>query len=305
MYKLEIFKQVSFPIPVISVGNLTMGGSGKTPFSLFLAKEFEKFGIKSAIVLRGYKRRTKGVILVNERHTPEDVGEEAIVFKRNFAGPVVVAKKREQSLQILNPLPHIVILDDAFQHLKVKRDIDVVLVDSTKEDDLFPFPVGKLREPLSSIKSASIIVLTKGRKMPHKINRYCENIPLIFVDFEWEKLFQPLKLTIDELSNKKILILLGIGNPSHFVKMAEEKSLNIMDKIILPDHSYPDKKSVKMVLDSFINNRCDFILTSEKDFVKWSKISEIKEKLIYPILSLKIEDKEKILDKLISSILQK
>jgi len=304
LYKTGILRQTSLPLEVISVGNLTMGGSGKTPFTIFLAKKLEEQNIKTAIVLRGYKRKKKGVILVEKDTNYEEVGEEALLCKKSIKGEVVVAEKREKAINKLSSLPDVIILDDGFEHLRVKRDIDIILVDSNNEKDLRPFPLGKLREPISSIKDASLIVLTKGRKIPDKIEKFHKEVPLIFADFEWKENFLPFNLRSDEIYNKKFLLLLGIGNPSHFIRMAEEKKIKIMHKVIFPDHAYPDDRKVKKVLCDFKEFKCDFILTSEKDFVKWKHIIEIKDKLIYPELFLKIDDKEKILDKIILTALK-
>lgn len=302
LYERGFFKSISFPFPVVSVGNLTMGGSGKTPFCIYLAKLLEEKGLKVAIVLRGYKRKTTGAMIVNKESTVEEVGEEALIYKRNLKCQVVVSEKREEALNVLEYPPDIVILDDGFQHLRVKRDFEIVLIDGDKNNDLLPYPLGKLREPISSLKKANLIIVTKTEeeKIPEKIEKYSENITTLFAKFDWDKVLLPSNILIELLQAKRVLLLLGIGNPFFFQKQAESKNLNIVKKIILKDHAYPNQNILRKTLLEFKKNKCDFILTSEKDYIKWENFEEIREKLLYPKLLLNLIDKENKLETLFS-----
>jgi tetraacyldisaccharide 4'-kinase len=306
MYKAGIFKSVAFKCPVISVGNLTMGGSGKTPFCIYLAKLLEDKGKKTAIVLRGYKRKSKGAILVKKEHTAEEVGEEAIIYKRHLESPIVVAEKREEALKVFEEPLDVIILDDGFQHLRVKREIDIVLVDGSNLKDLLPYPLGRLREPLSSLKNASLIAFTKSdeEKVPQKLEKYVGKIPTIYVDFDWDETLLPFNIPLSDLTQKRVLLLLGIGNPQFFVKQAENKNINIVEKIILKDHAYPNEKNSKKVLELFEDKKCDYILTTEKDYIKWFEVNEIAQKLLYPQIVLKLKDREKNFEKIFSDILK-
>ena len=288
LYEIGFFKSISLPFSVISVGNLTMGGSGKTPFCIYLAKHFDEKGLKVAIVLRGYKRKTKGAILVKNDSIAEEVGEEALIYKRNLKCQVVVSEKREKALNVLEYIPDVVILDDGFQHLRVKRDLDIVLIDGSKKNDLLPYPIGNLREPIFSLKRANLIIITKSEeeKIPKKIEKYSESITTLFAKYDWDKVLFPLNFPIELLQEKRVLLLLGIGNPLFFQKQAESKNINIVRNTLL----------------EFEKNRCDFILTAEKDYIKWKKFEEMKEKLLYPKLLLKLIDKENKLEKLLSQL---
>lgn len=306
-YKAGFFKSVSAKCPVISVGNLTMGGSGKTPFCIHLAKIIEEKGKIPAVILRGYKRKTKGPIIVDESHSPEDVGEEALIYKRNLKCQIVVAEKREEALKLLSPNIDAIILDDGFQHLQIHRDIDIVLVDANKPDDLLPFPFGKLREPISSVKSADLVAVTKGEReaLPPKIEKHIGKIPIIFVDYNWKETFLPNGINIESLKNKRFLLLLGIGNPDFFIKTADTKGLKIVHKAIFPDHFFPSKRIIEKIVLDFKENNCDYILTSEKDFIKWKVFKEIEPLLVFPELVLNVKDDQKHLDNIVFQLSQK
>ncbi|MCX7829619.1 MAG: tetraacyldisaccharide 4'-kinase [Acidobacteria bacterium] len=307
LYFIKFIKSDPLPCSVISVGNLTMGGSGKTPFCIFLAKKLESEGKKVAVVLRGYKRKTKGAVLVNENCSSIEVGEEALVYLRNLNCQIAVAEKRMDALNVLKPPVDVIILDDGFQHLKVKRDIDIVLIDGSKEEDLSPFPIGKLREPLSSLKCASLIAITKTRGVyiPPKIKKWSDKIPTIFLEYEWDDIFFPHKISLADLKEKTLLLLLGIGNPDFFVKTAQEKQLKFIRKEIFPDHFNPDDKMAKKIISIVDENKIDLILTSEKDYVKWKRFKILEPMLIYPNLSLKLFDDKKYLDKILSEVFLK
>jgi len=115
------------------------------------------------IVLRGYKRKSKGTILVKNESIISEVGEEAIIYKLNSSCDVVVSENRLDAIKVVDSIPDIILLDDGFQHLRVKRDVDLVLIDASNQNDLKPFPYGKEREPIKSLKYADFVMITKGK----------------------------------------------------------------------------------------------------------------------------------------------
>lgn len=289
-YKIGYLKSTKLPQKVISIGNITFGGTGKTPFTIFLAKEIEKEGIKCAVILRGYKRKTKEAILVGEDSELEEVGDEALIYKLNDISNVIVAKKREDALNLLKSEVKVIILDDGFQHLRVKRDLDIVLLDASNKIDYFAPPIGRLREPLSSLKEAHLTGITKGvfKDLPQKVKKYLKEEKTFTIDFIFEDELKPVPIKIENLNKLKLISICGIGNPSHFFKMAERYNIKFLYSFIFKDHQSPNQRLLRTVLEKIEETNCDYIFTTEKDYVKWRK-TQIKDKLIYP--ELKIEFK--------------
>lgn len=296
LFETGIRKKKKLPGPVVSIGNLTMGGSGKTPMTKFLARKLLEQGKKPAIILRGYGRKTSGPFLVTGDSTAEDVGEEAVLYKRELEIDVAVAEKREEALAVLPAAPDVFLLDDGFQHFRVHRDMDILLIDASRPEDLRALPYGRLREPLRSAKKASLVVVTKGRReeLPDKIRRVIEGTPTVEAVFQWKEKLYPDGIYIGAASEKKMFLLLGIGNPANFRDMALERGLNIVAERILPDHAFPDAKLVGEINEASAG--ADYILTSEKDFVKWSRSGGLKIRLAYPKLRIALNDPGHFLD---------
>jgi len=290
LFESGIRRKKRLPRPVVSVGNLTMGGSGKTPLTKFLAKKLIGKGVKPAIVLRGYGRKTKGPFLATAGSTAEEVGEEALLYKRELEIDVAVAEKREEALAVLPSLPDIFLLDDGFQHFRVHRDRDILVVDASRPEELRALPYGRLREPLSSAGKASLVVVTKGRRedLPEKLKKVIRDIPTVEAVFQWKEKLYPDGIYIGQAAEKKMFLLLGIGNPGNFRDMALERGLKIAGERILPDHAFPDQKLVAEINEASAG--ADYILTSEKDFVKWSKAGGLKVRLAYPKLRIALSD---------------
>lgn len=295
LYNLKILRQISFPSRTISIGNITMGGSGKTPLTLHIANHYSNLDKKVLIVLRGYKRKSKGTILVRKESKIDEVGEEALIYKLSSSCDVVVSENRFDAMKVIDYIPDIILLDDGFQHLRVKRDVDLVLIDASNQSDLKPYPYGKAREPIKSLQDADIVIITKGKyeSLNEKIKKAIKEKSVFEVEFLWDESFHPSKILIDDLKEKKILLLLGIGNPDYFMKMAIKSGLKIEEKIFFRDHYFPERKDADKALKIVIEKSCDFILTSEKDFIKWSKFEKLKDKIIYPKLKLKISNEER------------
>lgn len=303
LYENGIFTQKKLPRKTWSIGNLTMGGSGKTPFTLFLAQKLIEKGKKPAIILRGYGRKTKGPILVTIDKPAEEVGEEALVYKSNFDADVVVSEKREEAVELLQSLPDLFLLDDGFQHQRLKRDFDILVLDASMARDLRPLPFGRLREPLSSAKKAGLIVVTKGKfdQLPRELLFYIKDKPFVEAAFLWEENFLPGNIQLNALLNKRPFMLLGIGNPASFKKTAIEKGFNPVGEKLLRDHAFPNDKLVSEINSLTEKSRADFILTSEKDYMKWSGRKDLRLGLVYPKLTPALDDPEGRIEELLSN----
>ena len=281
LFTTGILKSTSFDIPVIAVGNLSVGGTGKTPQIEYIIRLL-KDEYQVAILSRGYKRKTKGFLIADQNVTVEDIGDEPMQFFKKFKDiTVAVDADRVNGIQnlIKYKKPDVILLDDAFQHRKVKADYYILL---TKYDDLFSddflLPTGNLRESKKGAKRANCVVVTKcpedisleeRNKIKNKL-QIQDNQDLFFTTIAYdESLKGGEELTINDLKNKQILLVTGIANPSPLLQFLSKKNINT---IHLPyaDHHHFTVKDIHKIEREFksIENNGKIILTTEKDFVK-------------------------------------
>lgn len=279
LYESDILPKKRLPKPVISVGNLNTGGTGKTPIVIYLSKKLQSLGFNVVVLSRGYKRKSRGTLIVSDGnnifHSWEKVGDEPYLIALNKI-PIVVSNSRYKAgLKALEKLKvDIFILDDGFQHFQLERDIDIVVVDGTRpfwEDNLLP--LGTLREPEDIAanhadvfilnKIASLSLVEKERLKLH-LEKYLK--PVFLTKEKFEKLTNLEKeFPLDILKNKKIGVFSGLGNNEQFFQLLERLShkYNFCIKGFksLPDHY--DYKNFKLP-----NINIDYWITTEKDLIK-------------------------------------
>jgi len=225
-----------------------MGGTGKTPTVMELAKFFQKKGLKVSILLRGYKRSSKGAKLVSEGDKPLlnvfEAGDEAYLYARLLKGvAVAVAEKRCEGWELLKRLkPDILLLDDAFQHLAIERDFDIVLL-TPGDLKAKVFPFGRLREPLASLKRADYCLISKTEKSL-ELENLCKELgkPFGYLKVVGFKLFKPNleEVSFNTLKSKKVGIVSALGDNKGFQRQMENlaKLYNFsIEKVLeFPDH---------------------------------------------------------------------
>ena len=294
-FEIHILKSREFDVPVISVGNLSAGGTGKTPFTEYLISIL-KHDYKVAVLSRGYKRRTRGFHLVNTDSTPMEVGDEPLQIKRKFSDiTVAVDRNRVHGIQTLlatKPQPNVVILDDAFQHRYVLPGLSILLMDYNHpyyHDSLLPF--GRLREHFNEKKRAHIVVVTKCpvRIKPIEQRLISNELNL----FAYQKLhfshivYGPLQpvfkhestnLNRDDFRKSKFQVLLvtGIANSMPFKKHIQGLTTQIVE-LKFPDHHAYTLKDVRQILEQFERLEYDkkVIITTEKDAIRFQKFHNI------------------------------
>ena len=281
LYNIGLFRSTSFDIPIISIGNITTGGTGKTPMVIYLTRLLEKNGYKPGIVSRGYGRNSRGLILVHDSNTlltdVDKAGDEPYLMgKELHTIPIVVSENRIAGIQELlnNNLADIVILDDAFQHRKVKRNLDVVMISA--RDELVNYhllPWGNLREPLSSLKRAQCVIYTKTKQyqnppLHNMLNPYMNNSSSTSI-------MKPVLMKMDETGYREtmpvaepVFAFCGIGNPNSFIQTVEELGLNLIGKRIFQDHQKYNPKVLRNLSSQIQNINCRVVVTTEKDLVK-------------------------------------
>ncbi len=281
-------------LPTISVGNLTFGGTGKTPFTIHLARMLQEMGERPGILLRGYRRRTKGARLVLPESRAHDVGEEAVLLCRSLPGvPVAVGERREEAAVLARPDSSVFLLDDGFQHLRVRRDVDLLLVDATRPSDLHAPPVGRLRESLGAARRASAVVVTRGPAgdLPPALRPIVAGKPTLGATFEWPSRprGQGDFASWADLAGGKLVAFAGIGNPGAFFEQALQHGLTLGAALPFDDHAEPAPSLVALVLGAAEALKARAVLTTEKDAVKWAPLWPADAPpLVHPVLEVKL-----------------
>ena len=277
-YQSGFFNTYKCNSKVISIGNISFGGSGKTPLTIEIANNLKNQGYKVSILSRGYKRKdesTPKIIFNGENFncTIEESGDEPYLIAKKTGLPVCVSKERVKGADILikHFSPDFIILDDGFQHLKLFRDHDILLL---SEDDI----TGKnifLREPFENIKRADSIIITKVKnisnlkKLYFKIRKFTKK-DIFYANFKI-KFLKDLKnndiLNIDYFKNREIIIFCGIANPDFLKFQLLQYDLKVEKIISFKDHVKYSEKEYK-ILDKYKNK---ILITTEKDEVKLNK----------------------------------
>lgn len=297
LYDFGLKSSVSYDLPVICVGNLSVGGTGKTPMIEYLIR-FLQTDYKIATLSRGYKRSTKGFIIADKNATASTVGDEPFQFYQKFKNVIVSVdtdrRNGIQQLLKLHPKLELILLDDAFQHRKVKAGFNMLL---TAYDNLFTndllLPTGNLREPKSGAKRANCIVVTKcpetisedeKSKIVNKIQPlayqkvffssivYSNTINNGLKDFE-----------LDILKGAKFTLVTGIANANPLVRYLKSENLEF-DHLNFKDHYEFTESDIKELKSK------SAILTTEKDFVRLQSHFKNAENLYYLPIKIKVDD---------------
>ncbi|HXX58247.1 MAG TPA: tetraacyldisaccharide 4'-kinase [Thermodesulfovibrionales bacterium] len=322
---LDVKKEKRLPKRVVSVGNMTVGGTGKTPAVIAIAERARGYGYRPCILTRGYGGKAKGPCFVSRGDGAligvDEAGDEPVLLAERLRGiPVVKGKDRFAAgmfaLQSLNPEPELFILDDGFQHRKLYRDRNILLVDSTN-----PFgngkllPLGRLREPLSEMKRADIIVITKTSHTFHKVSGLspdgmpCVSLPpspsaeettrsllseikryspsaTVFLSGSIPTGLKNLSGSVFPphlLSGKRVFGFCGIGNPDSFRKTLMSVEADVRDMAVFRDHIRYSGRHIRKIWQDARKCRADWIVTTEKDIMKLTGLSlpdELRESLV-------------------------
>lgn len=289
MFDKNFLPQRQFDIPVVTVGNISVGGTGKTPHTEYIVSKLaDSYNI--AILSRGYKRKTKGFIVVNSQSTPANVGDEPLQMYKKLGPDVIVAvceNRRKGIEEICKNFPNIdlIVLDDGFQHRYVKPKISVLLIDYNRpiyEDDLLP--LGRLRESAIQMNRADMVVFTKCPRdltpIDYRImSKKLDLMPyqnLYFSSYNYGDLKpvfpedDPMNISLKMSGeNDAALLLTGIANPRPFVKYFKHLKMKI--KVMhFSDHHNFTRKDMKNIERRFndMSGCIKFIITTEKDAIR-------------------------------------
>jgi tetraacyldisaccharide 4'-kinase len=278
-YSLKARKKIRLKARVISIGNITLGGTGKTPLVEYLGRKMKERNKKAAILSRGYGRRVRTPLIIAEKISWQDAGDEAVLLSRNLKDiPILVGKNRAESgKEAMDKLgAEIILLDDGFQHWPLQRDLDVVTLDYTRpiwENSLFP--LGDLRERVNSLKRAQVFVLTRVDNTGSSLNiwqDYLRDInpeASIFLTCHEPAGFISKKGRVFPLSivrGKKLTAFSGIANPEAFEETLKTLGGRLLYSLRYPDHyeyGSTDLKEIEMIAQ-----QSEAIITTEKDLVR-------------------------------------
>ncbi|GGW23097.1 tetraacyldisaccharide 4'-kinase [Arenibacter certesii] len=282
LYDQNIFKGKSYDTKTICVGNLSVGGTGKTPMIEFLIRSL-KDAKKIAVLSRGYGRKSKGFMLANPQVKVEDLGDEPYQIVKKFPEiTVAVDADRQNGITTLEAslAPDIILLDDAFQHRKVKCDYYVLLTAYGKlyVDDWY-LPTGNLRDSKGEAKRANIIVVTKCPKnisekeqisIREKLNpKSGQKVVFSYLEYDPKLKGGPEEMSLGEIKGRKVTLVTGIADPAPLVRYLRENGLEF-EHLSYSDHHFFSDREIEMFLTK------ELILTTEKDYVRLSgKIGEL------------------------------
>lgn len=304
LYDKGIKSSVSYDFPVICVGNLSVGGTGKTPMIEYLINLL-KNDYLVATLSRGYKRKTEGFQLGDEQSIVETLGDEPFQFYNKFGDDILVAVDADRrngikQLKVLDPEPQVILLDDAYQHRKVKAGFNILLsAYSNLYTKDWMLPTGNLREPRQGAKRANIIVITKcpddlsvSRKQRIIKAIAPESYQEVFfssIDYDSNIYSSDETKTLESLN--EFTLVTGIANANTLVNYLKVKNLNF-DHLNFDDHhNFTDQEILLLSTKSLI-------LTTEKDFMRLKQYDVLKEKLYYLPIKTKI-DKPEVFNRLV------
>jgi tetraacyldisaccharide 4'-kinase len=298
-YKKAVLKSKRLPCPIISIGNITVGGTGKTPMTIYVAQVVKQLGYKVAIISRGYKGKAeKGGGIVSDGKmllmTPEIAGDEPYMIANRLKDvPVIVGKNRFKAsrLAIRKFDSDVIVLDDGFQHLKLRRDLDLVLLDYRK-----PFgnghllPRGVMREPASALLCANAIILTRSdtvndnetSSLPKKLRPYERKKPVyrtfhhpfVYKIINGEKkIFEKnmqaaLRQNSDCIKGRTVFAFSGLADNHDFRQTVKSLKCNVSGYMEFPDHHSYSDRDLKDISAAAKRSMSECLITTEKDYVR-------------------------------------
>lgn len=286
LYDTHLFRTTSFQIPILIVGNLSVGGTGKTPQVEYLVRLL-KNTYRVAILSRGYKRKTKGFLLLDHKSTFLDSGDEPMQYFKKFSDVVVaVDENRVSGVQSIleKTNPEVIILDDAFQHRKIRGSFYILL---TAYNDLFTkdflLPAGNLRESRASALRADMIVVTKcppdlSEFEQHHIRESLQQYQdlIYFTSISYESTTQgSRRIKIKDLKKYKVLLVTGIAKPNHLLDFLKKNEVSYTHLKFSDHHHFSENDIAKIKKEKERLGSEALLLTTEKDYIRLQQLEDV------------------------------
>jgi tetraacyldisaccharide 4'-kinase len=313
LYLRGFLKRRTLGHPVVSVGNLTVGGSGKTPMVVYLADLLGREGFAPAVLSRGYKGKAESTnLLVSDGKRVfagvEDAGDEPIMMARRLPGvPVAVGADRWASGRLIeNRLPHdrrVFLLDDGFQHLRLARNVDLLLMDATQPIlDGKPMPAGWMREPHSAAARAHAFLVTRSHQarlrlkwIDGELHKIVPHLPIFHFEHAIEGFFELASgrsVPEEELAGKQVVALAALGNPGQFVNDLGRAGVRVVNEFLFRDHHPYIQPEVDRVLEVAEKLSTDTIVTTEKDLPRLEGLDLTRGRFLFARLRLECRGEE-------------
>ena len=300
LFEYGLLKKSVFKVPVVSIGNITFGGTGKTPITIWLSELFESYGMKVMILTRGYKgdlEHKSGLVYGGQlfRSNPQELGDEPLLMARRMKeGAVVIGKRRSENLRQYFPKvdPDVVLLDDGFQHLELHRSFNIVLFDAILPIERYKTaPLGYLREGKTSLRDADAILIGRHDQVSEqKIDELLEFIKpharndVVIGRFHYRPKglydsYYQHQMKLGELEGRKVVALTALASPEYFYRMLENAGLEIIQKHAFADHHFFESEEIEKILIEAVREDT-FVITSEKDMVKIRRLTH-SERILF------------------------
>lgn len=310
LFDKGIFKSEKVNSKIVSVGNLTVGGSGKTPTTIYVLNLLKETRKNIAVLSRGYGRKSKGFRLVSDGNniltSVEECGDEIYQTAKETKIIAAVSEDRVKGAKklIQNYSVDIIVLDDAFQHRWIYRDIDILVVEqrflhASRSLRQKLLPTGNLREPFSEISRADAVIInrkfTEKKDLPFVLKHYFEGKKIFhanynvigFIDVKTNEFYKK-----EEFAGQKSLVVSGIANPFSFLNALRQSNVNTENKIIFRDHKNYRMKEIQKIRKDFYTSNSHSVITTEKDAVKLVQFTKHFDDIdiFYLKIELKIDE---------------
>ncbi|HME36375.1 MAG TPA: tetraacyldisaccharide 4'-kinase [Candidatus Sulfotelmatobacter sp.] len=290
LYDRGVLRALRLQGAVVSVGNLSAGGSGKTPFVMLLGELLKARGIKFDVLSRGYGRKSRGVQLVDPAGLPQEFGDEPLLIARKLQVPVFVGEDRYDAGRFAESKfgPQLHLLDDGFQHRALARDFDIVLVTPQDANDRL-LPAGRLREPLSSLRRADAVVLASGAS--------AVSFPL-----EGKLVWRVRRGIVTENIPPRPVVFCGIARPQGFILQLRAANIEPVAEAFYRDHHAYNEKDVRELLELKRKSEAGGFVTTEKDAVNLGGYLAALERLAVVPVKMQLSDAANAVDTMLRKI---
>jgi len=293
---LGVFRARKLARPVVSVGNLSVGGSGKTPFVIALGELLKARGVAFDVLSRGYGRRGHEITVVDPHGKPEQFGDEPLLTARKLGVPVIVGADRYSAgLLAEQQFPSkLHILDDGFQHRKLHRDFEIVMLPAADITDTL-LPAGRLREPITALRRADAIVVDAAETESDIYSGQSPNATI------WRN---RRELEMDDVEGVGAAFC-GIARANQFFSQLQRANVALSGSLAFPDHHRYSKRDIESLLQLKADRRAGFFVTTEKDEVNLGQLAGRLQPLHIARLKMRLEDPANVLDHLLSTLEQR
>ena len=292
---------------IVSVGNLTLGGSGKTPLVIYFLNLFKKSGLKTGVLSRGYRRKSRGYKLVSDGKkiftSVDQCGDEIFQTVSECHVPGAVCENRVKGAEklISETGVDVMVLDDAFQHRWIYRDLNVLVCEQKfllSNNFLVKnlFPTGNLREPFTSVKRADVVIINRkfscDEDIPADLRKYFKGKTIFKANYKalgFVDIKRMIDHEIEEFKGQKSLVVSGIADPISLLTVLEQNGINIENRMIFIDHKEYSNKEVQSIRKKFYNTNSHSVITTQKDAVKLVGFSKEFDDIDIFYLKIKME----------------